>query len=137
MKVIHFLIFMAIITILSLVYVFQQTEILKLAYQADKNSSLFQELYNENIILKYNLDSLSSLPHLGKVLINKEENFEIPKSSQLATLEVFSEGKETAGPLRQAKHKALNLSLFNVKFPWLSGIAYDLASRQAEAKTIK
>jgi len=136
MKILRFFIFMVIITSLSLVYVFQQTEIIKLAYQTDRKSSLYQELSNENIILKYDLDTLNSLSHLGKTLVAKEAKFELPNGSQLATLEL-PYGLSGLRPLRQTKRKALTLSLFNLKSLWLSDIAEDLASRQAEAKTIK
>jgi hypothetical protein len=55
---------MGIVTLFSLLYVYQQTEILHLAYVGQKRVTAFEDLFDKNSVLRYNINKSSSLVHI-------------------------------------------------------------------------
>ncbi|MEK6564693.1 MAG: hypothetical protein AABZ65_06670 [Candidatus Omnitrophota bacterium] len=86
MRLRYFISGLITVVVLSLFYVGQQTEVIKLAYQANKINKLRKELLDRNHHLRYNLISLKSSYHLGGKLLSENTNFEIPKQSQMVSL---------------------------------------------------
>ena len=86
MRLRYFIPGLSVVTVLSLFYVGQQTEVIKLAYQANKINKLHKELLDRNHYLRYNLISLKSSYHLGGTLLSENTNFEMPKQSQMVSL---------------------------------------------------
>ena len=86
MRLRYFIPGLTVVTVLSLFYVGQQTEVIKLAYQANKINKLHKELLDRNHYLRYNLISLKSAYHLGGKLLSENTNFEMPKQSQMVSL---------------------------------------------------
>jgi hypothetical protein len=82
MRIGRFLLFMAVVTITALLYVWQQTEIFRLAYLGQKKTSLMGDLLDRNTLLRYNIQRYSSLAYIGK-RISEEANLEFPESYQL------------------------------------------------------
>lgn len=115
-----FIIYISVITVAALTYVYQHTEIFKLAYLEQKKTSHYQELLDKNTHLRYNNKHVISLPNLGSRILAETE-FEIPLSTQLAKLDLPDESALN----RRAKEKDSIFSLFNIRL------------RQAEAKTIR
>ncbi len=64
-------------TILSLLYVCQQTEILRLAYEGQKHYARFQDLLDENSSLRYNLTKNTSVTNMAG-LITGDNEFKMP-----------------------------------------------------------
>jgi hypothetical protein len=113
------LVFMA--TLISLLYVWQQTQTVSLAYEGQRKLARFQELLDENSVLRYNLKKNTSLVKLGSRISGAGE-FEMPNSYCLVKLSKPVEGSKFA--LNQAP-RMLNLAsrIFGIR-------------RQAEAKTV-
>ncbi|MDD4909884.1 MAG: hypothetical protein PHR44_04305 [Candidatus Omnitrophica bacterium] len=116
----RFLICAVITTTTALLYVYQHTEIFKLAYLAQKRSARYQELLDKNTHLRYNNRCVSSLSNIGSRMMNERE-FEIPVSEQMVRVNLPG-SKE--GSLQEARARTSLLSLLNIRL------------RQAEAKTI-
>jgi hypothetical protein len=108
------------VTLFSLLYVYQQTEIVRLAYAEQKQHVVFQELLDKNSILRYNIEKSSSLVSIGGNL-NNSSDFQMPDKYQLVRLVPSKEGVVlTQGP---ANRETLLSRVFGIK-------------RQAEARTI-
>jgi len=120
MKVCKFLSIVAFITVLCLVYVWQQTEIFRLAYLAQKKQSFFQDLLDKNALLRYNIEKSASLIHLGNK-VSKIGDFEMPETFRLVKLAAKKGNPGKSARLAAGKENILS-RLFSIK-------------RQAEAKT--
>lgn len=121
MKLSRFITSVILITFLSLFYVWQQTEILRLAYTRQKKTVYFEDLLDKNGILQYNINKSASLVRIGNK-IPKNIEFQIPGNFRLVKFAaVGRNSKISAHPFRK---RGLLYSLFGIK-------------RQAEAKTIK
>lgn len=121
MKLSKFLLILTFITLLALVYVYQQTEIFRLAYLGQKNVAVFEDLLDKNTILRYNIKRNGSLICIGNK-ISRYANFEIPNTYRLVRLAAPLEGLKVVSKNRPRKENILS-RFFAIK-------------RQAEAKTI-
>ena len=65
MRLTRFLSVTLFFTSFSLLYVYQQSEIFRLAYLGQRNQSSFNELLDKNTVLKYNIKKSSSLVRIG------------------------------------------------------------------------
>ena len=120
MKLSKFLMSISSITLISLLYVHQQTEIMRLAYIGEKKTMVFQELLDKNSILRYNMGRSVSLVQLGS-RISGSANYEMPSTYRLVKL-APSRSVSRAGAGAASK-ESLFSRFFSVK-------------TQAEAKTI-
>lgn len=123
MRLTKFLSLVFLATFFSLLYVWQQTKTVRLAYEGQKKIIRFQELLDENSLLRYNLKKNTSLVKIGSKISGAGE-FEMPNSYCLVKLNKPVEGaifaKNGAGVSRMPNLASL---IFGIK-------------RQAEAKTI-
>lgn len=120
MKLTRFLSIIGFITFFSLLYVYQQTEILRLAYAGQKKIVSFEDLLDKNSILRYNMHKSASLVRIGARL-NQRADFQMPDSYRLVRLTPV---KGNSGVnAREFKKESVISRLFGIK-------------RQAEAKTI-
>jgi len=107
-------------TLFSLLYVYQQTEILRYAYAEQKQHVVFQELLDKNSILRYNIEKNCSLVNIGGSVADHSD-FQMPDRYQLVRLVPSKDGVTLA---QGAVNKETLLSrVFGIK-------------RQAEARTI-
>ena len=121
MKLSRFLLIIMIVTGLSLLYVYQQTEIFLLAYKGGRQQTIYEELLDKNHILRYNINSSSSVVCLGEK-IQEFSDFQMPDSFELVRVSGSTLG---ITPQEKASSKQTLFSrIFGIK-------------RQAEAKTIK
>ncbi len=120
MRLNKFLTIIISVTLFSLFYVYQQTEILRLAYGEQRHQVVFQELLDRNSILRYNIEKSCSLVNIGGSVSNRSD-FQMPDKYQLVRLVPSKEGLTLA---RGMPYKETLLSrVFGIK-------------KQAEARTI-
>jgi len=104
------------ITLFALLYVWQQTEIFRLAYEGQKKQAEFQEELDKNSQLRYTLKKSSSLTRIGN-RIPLSQNFHLPEAYMLVKLNSNQAGNQ------EDRSENMVARLFTLK-------------RQAEAKTI-
>ena len=121
MRLSKFLSVTALITSFSLLYVWQQTEIFRLAYLSQKKETVAQNLLDKNTVLRYNLKRDSSLISICNK-VPEAADFQIPDTYQLVRTGYAGEILEAKGFLSN-RENIISL-LFGIK-------------RQAEAKTVK
>ncbi|MCX5713744.1 MAG: hypothetical protein NT033_02840 [Candidatus Omnitrophica bacterium] len=85
MRLSKFLILVFFFTLVSLLYVFQQTEIIRLAYLEQKRQTVFQVLLDKNTVLQYNIKKSASLIRIGS-RISRDGDFQMPNSYQFVRL---------------------------------------------------
>jgi len=120
MKLSKFLSLAAFITVFSLLYVYQQTEIFRLAYIGQKKLAFLDVLLDKNSVLRYNIEKNASLACLGDK-ISGYADFQMPDNYQLVSL---LPAKKKANLKKPASSNTGLLSrVFGIK-------------RQAEARTI-
>ncbi len=120
MKIPKFFTVIIFITAFALLYVYQQSEIFRLAYVGQKKQVHFADLLDNNSLLRYNIGKSASLVRIGSRVSNGPE-FEMPTSYRLVRLTQPLEN------LSLAQHVYVKESMLSRLF----GI-----KRQAEAKTI-
>ncbi len=120
MKVSKFLLIVIFITSFCLLYVWQQTEIFRLAYIGQKNSSAFQDLLDKNIIIRYDIKRNASLIRIADKVL-EAKGFEMPETYRLVRLAYPEKNLKASRQL--PKRESLAFRLFGIK-------------SQAEAKTI-
>jgi hypothetical protein len=120
MRLSRFLSIVSCVTCFSLLYVYQQAEIFRLAYLGQKNRTAFQELLDKNTLLRYNIGRSGSLVQIGDK-ISDSADFQMPDSYKLVRISPSREGFR----LREANPE---------KQPLLSRV-FGIKS-QAEAKTL-
>lgn len=120
MRLPKFLALVFFVTSFALLYVWQQTEIFRLAYIDQSNFSTFQDLLDKNTILRYNIGRDASLVRIGSK-VEQGLAFQMPQGYHLVRLTAT---KENSRFTRQApKRESLAFRIFGIK-------------RQAEAKTL-
>lgn len=85
MRMNKFLSMVIFITFFSILYVYQQSEIIRLAYAGQKQHAVFQDLLDKNSVLRYNIEKNSSLVNIGSSLSN-HDGFQMPDKYQLVKL---------------------------------------------------
>jgi len=123
MRLSKFLSSVTIVTLFSLLYVYQQTEVFRLAYVGQKKSAYLADLLDKTNILRYNIDKKASLVEIGSK-ISGCADFQMPDTYRLVRLSPGQEGLR----LEARQNAPLRQTVFSRIF----GI-----NRQAEAKTIE
>jgi len=121
MKLSRFLLIMGMVTLFSLLYVYQQTEIMRFAYVGQKRVTVFDDLLDKNSVLRYNINKSASLVHIGGLILNRTD-LQMPDNFQLVRL----------APLKQ--NLKVNAQAFNNKENVISRLFG--IKRQAEARTV-
>ncbi len=122
MKLSKFVLLTTFITCSCLMYVYQQTEIFRLAYIGQKKSTVFHDFLDKNAMLRYNINKNTSLVLIDNRVCGNA-NFEMPDSYRVVKLASPAEGIRIANKSRSSRLKTIATSLFGIK-------------RQAEARTI-
>jgi hypothetical protein len=120
MKLSKFLSIITCVTLFALFYVWQQTEIFRLAYVGQKNQVAFQDLLDKNTILRYNISRNVSLVRIGN-RVSQGMVFQMPDTYRVVRLIYPKENLRFAKQV--TKRESIAFRLFGIK-------------RQAEAKTI-
>lgn len=119
MKMSRFLSLTVFVTSFCVLYVYQQSEIFRLAYLGSRRQSTYNELLDKNTALSYNIKKSSSLVKIGS-RINGTNDFQMPDRYR------FVKVVASKGGLMPAQNHA--------KAGLLAGI-FSL-NREAQAKTI-
>lgn len=121
MRVSKFLSIISCVTFVSLLYVYQQAEIFRIAYVGQRRITTLEDLLDKNSILRYNIGKNTSLAYIGDK-VSQTADFQMPDSYRLVRL---MQPREGLGINRYLpKKENIVARLFSLK-------------RQAEAKTIK
>lgn len=120
MRVLKFLSISVCVTSFSLLYVYQQSEIFRLAYLRQKKQAVYNELLDKNTLLRYNIKKDSSLVRIGDK-ISGSDDFQMPDSYRFVKFVSSRQGLVLAQ--QNENRQSLLGRLFSIK-------------RQAQAKTI-
>lgn len=120
MKLTKFLSMVVFITSFSVLYVYQQSEIFRLAYLGQKKQALFTELLDKNTALRYNINKGSSLVNIGG-RINGTSEFQMPDNYRFVKFVSSREGLKLAD--QNQGNEGLMARIFGLR-------------REAQAKTI-
>lgn len=120
MKMTKFLSMTVFITSFCVLYVYQQSEIFRLAYLGSKRQTTYNELLDKNTALSYNIKKSSSLVSIGN-RINGTNDFQMPDNYRFVKVVTSRDGLKPANQ-NQGK-EGLLAGIFSLK-------------REAQAKTI-
>lgn len=95
MRLSKFLSLVSFFTCFSLLYVYQQSEIFRLAYAGGKKQAVLAELLDKNTLLRYNMGRNTSLVCLGSKVL-KDADFSMPDSYRLVRLRSSRQGLRLA-----------------------------------------
>lgn len=119
-KLPKFMLLVGFSTLVSLIYVYQQTEVFRFAYDGQKKLSAFQELLDKNAVLRYNIARSASLVQIGNK-VSVSLNFQMPNGYRFVKLTQPLEDLKVAQYI--PKKENMFARFFAIK-------------RQAEARTI-
>ena len=125
------ILYTAIVTVLSLFYVFQQTEIVKLGYRITRAENVLESMRDRRTSLEFTLTSLESPSNLDKSLfMNNNNQYEMAQSFKLVRV---------APSRAQGMRVAAGTKRGFAPFSFLKRLARQniFAPSQAEAKTVK
>ena len=120
MKLDKFLSTVIVVTLFSILYVYQQAEVFRLAYLGQKRQAAFQDSLDKNSVLRYNVNRDASLVRIGSKVLSYTD-FQMPDSYRLVRL--APSGRNPTQISLTANRENVFSRLFGVK-------------RQAEAKTV-
>ena len=92
MKLHRFFSFLLIITVISLLYVQMQVEIVKLAYEGRAKESRLKDLLDDRSLLVYNINNLESANNLGQKFLCSQDDLQFADRSQIASLKLPAKG---------------------------------------------
>ena len=99
MKLTKFFSSVVFVTSFCVLYVYQQSEIFRLAYLGQKKQAIYAELMDQNTALRYNINKNSSLVNIG-ARINSTEDFQMPDNYRYVKVVPASGGVRVAGQAR-------------------------------------
>ncbi|MBM3252011.1 MAG: hypothetical protein FJZ11_04430 [Candidatus Omnitrophica bacterium] len=114
MRLKRFFIFLFMITVISLLYVQMQVEIVKLAYEGRTRESRLKDLLDARSLLVYNINKLESANNLGQKLLCSEKNLQFADRTQIASLKLPARADIK---LASSKKRSVNFlaNLFSLK----------------------
>jgi hypothetical protein len=125
------ILYTAVVTVLSLFYVFQQTEIVKLGYKITRAENVLESMRDRRTSLEFTLTSLESPLNLDKnLLMNGNNQYEMAQSFKLVRM---------TPPRAQGVRVAAGTREGFAPLSFLRRLARQsiFAPGQAEAKTVK
>ncbi|MFC1708538.1 hypothetical protein ACFL2J_00565 [Candidatus Omnitrophota bacterium] len=128
MKTSKIVILIAVFVFFSFLHVFLQTEIIKLGYEVKKNEDKFQELVDNNHVLKYNIYALESPYSLDRRVLLRDSSLKV-----LRPVQVLGLYTETSPGFIEVDRRSKSL----FKGPVFLAVKKFFTGKQAEAKTIK
>ncbi|MCX5710712.1 MAG: hypothetical protein NT060_01895 [Candidatus Omnitrophica bacterium] len=108
------------VTSFCVLYVYQQSEIFRLAYLGSKKQATYNELLDKNTALSYNIKKGSSLVSIGS-RISGTDDFQMPDKYRFVKFITSKDGLRIAN--QNQGREGLLASIFSLK-------------REAQAKTI-
>lgn len=108
------------VTSFSVLYVYQQSEIFRLAYLGQKKQAIFTELLDKNTALRYNINKNSSLVNIG-ARVSSSSDFGMPDNYRVVKFVSTPVGLKLAN--QSQARESLLARIFSLK-------------HEAQAKTI-
>ena len=102
MSVYKFLTTTVLATMIALLYVSQQTALVRLSYDIRSKDKMYSDLLDRSKILLYNVRQLESPARLERTLLAKQMKFEVPSKECVILVSAASEGSGTKGITRTA-----------------------------------
>ena len=93
MRLIKSITAIAFVTVMALLYVHQQVELVKLSYSIQNKEKGLKEMSDYREMLKYNIDNLETPSRLEQVLLAKNVDYAFPKKGQVVKVVVPANGK--------------------------------------------
>lgn len=78
---------------LAILYVWQNTQTFKLAYEMENKAGAYKELLEKNSLLRYNINVRMSSQEIGESFLSKDNNLKIADS--IFVVKAKSKAKET------------------------------------------
>jgi hypothetical protein len=125
------ILYTALGTVMCLLYVFEQTEIVKLGYKITSAQKVLQASLDRKTMLEYTFSSLESPQNLDKNLFLKNDGFEMAQKYKLVKVGVGSRNPLMLAKAKLTLRETKELSWKRLALQTLFG------GKQAEAKTIK
>ena len=120
MKMTKFISLTVFITSCCVLYVYQQSEIFRLAYLGSRRQVTYNELFDKNTALSYNIKKSSSLVKIGNRISGTNE-FQMPDKYRFVKVVTYNDGLKPVSQ-NQARNGLL-AGIFGLK-------------REAQARTI-
>ena len=111
MRLNKFFIIVLTVTLLAVVYVYQQSKIIHLAYQEQDRLAFLERLVDHNNNLRYNMDRQMSLVSI--VGLFKDGDFEWPHRKQLVSLSTAQQNLEDKKQIKETE--SIFTRLFGLK----------------------
>ncbi|OGX32699.1 MAG: hypothetical protein A3F87_04470 [Omnitrophica WOR_2 bacterium RIFCSPLOWO2_12_FULL_51_24] len=102
MKAYKFLMTTIIVTVVALLYVNQQTALIRLSYDIKTKDKAYSDLLDRSKILLYNVRQLESPARLERILLAKQMKLEVPSRERVILVSAASEESGTKGITRTA-----------------------------------
>jgi len=126
MRVFKALLFIVFITLVALIYVHQQVELVKLSYAIGCKDKKIKEMLDYNEALGYNIENLEDPSRLEKILTAKNIDLAMPRPGNVVRVAKANPGKA---------HEDLRMIGLDKKLNILSFLEF--FSSKAEAQTSK
>jgi hypothetical protein len=114
MKLNRFFIILLLVTVICLLYVQMQVEIVKLAYEGRAKESRLKELLDTKSLLVYNINNLESVNNLGQKFLCSQKDLQFADRTQIASLKLTSSPSINLAKSKK-KNTGLLANLFNLK----------------------
>lgn len=111
MKIYRFSVFLVFMTLVTLLYVHQQVQLLKLSYKINLNESQIARVLDQNKSLIYNVTRLKSPVYLDKKFLAINKDFAIPKQWQIVKIATSGEAGQ---PVATAKLEKQRSGIFKI-----------------------
>ena len=102
MKAYKFLMTTIIVTMVALLYVNQQTALIRLSYDIKTKDKAYSDLLDRSKILLYNIRQLESPARLERTLLAKQIKLEVPSRERVILVSAASGESGTKGVTRTA-----------------------------------
>jgi len=112
MRLSKFLSIIFSVTLFSLLYVYQQSEIYRLAYAGEKKQIAVDELHNQNCVLKYSIEKNGSLVRIGDK-VSEKSDFEMPESYRM--MKMYYTGENLSLKVAPKLKETLLSRIFGIK----------------------
>lgn len=83
MRLLRTVIFISFATVVALIYVHQQVELVKLSYAIERKEKKLREILDRNEGLGYNIENLEDPARLGQILVAKNVDVAFPKPDHI------------------------------------------------------
>lgn len=102
MRITKFLIIALAVTLLAVLYVYQQSKIIHLAYQGQEGLAFLESLVDKNSNLRYNINRQMSLVSIAGLW--EEGDFEWPHQKQLVSLTTIRQTPEDNRQIKETEN---------------------------------